>query len=320
MAADLVVGQPDFGSTAPATTASGLNYPIDIAFDPAGNLLVADFADNRVLRYAAPLESAMAATGVLGQVNFTTATSGTSATKFTTPIGLAFDAVGNLFVSEFERPRVLGFDRPFAFVLDPAKDLDRDGIPNGVEVTESRDPYVKDNDIFAASAPGPRLFAMQQYRDFLNREGDPAGISGWTNFVASGTYSRLQVIDSFLLSDEFAGVIAPVVRLYFATFLRVPDYEGLTFNGGLVRSGAVTLLQLADFFTASPEFAATYGALDNTQFVTLLYANVLGRAPDPAGSSGWVSLLERRLHARPGAARASPTASSTRRRWPTRCS
>ena len=51
-------------------------------------------------------------------------------------------------------------------------------------------------------------------------------------------------------------------------------------------------MQLADFFTASPEFAATYGALDNTAFVTLLYNNVLGRAPDPAGLSGWVGLLQ----------------------------
>ena len=84
---------------------------------------------------------------------------------------------------------------------------------------------------------------------------------------------------------------SPVVRLYFATFLRVPDYAGLTFNAGLVRNGTVTLTQLADFFAASPEFAATYGALDNTPFVTLLYTNVLGRAPDPAGLAGWVALL-----------------------------
>jgi hypothetical protein len=82
-----------------------------------------------------------------------------------------------------------------------------------------------------------------------------------------------------------------VVRLYFATFLRVPDYAGLSFNAGLVRAGTVTPTQLADFFTASPEFMATYGALDDTQFVTLLYQNVLGRAPDAAGLSGWVGLL-----------------------------
>jgi hypothetical protein len=58
-----------------------------------------------------------------------------------------------------------------------------------------------------------------------------------------------------------------------------------------VRNGSVTLPQLADFFAASPEFQARYGALTDTQYVTLLYENVLGRAPDPAGLSGWVALL-----------------------------
>ncbi len=172
-------------------------------------------------------------------------------------------------------------------VLDPASDFDGDGIPNGVETPEGRGVLLKDNDVFANA----RLFAMQQYRDFLSREGDPAGIDGWANFVAGGTYTRLQVIDAFLQSQEFTGFVAPVVRLYFATYLRVPDYDGLTFNAGLVRAGTVTHAQLADFFTASPEFAALYGALDDAQFVTLLYANVLGRAPDAAGLSGWVALL-----------------------------
>jgi sugar lactone lactonase YvrE len=291
MAADLVIGQADFSSTALATTATGLVSPVGVALDPGGNLLVADYNNNRVMRYAAPLSSAMAATGVLGQTDFVTGSGGTSATKMSFPIGLAFDRVGNLIVTDYNNARVVAFDRPFSFILDPAADLDGDGIPNGVEITEGRDPYTKDNDIFSAGAPSPRLFAMQQYRDFLSREGDPAGITGWTNFITAGTYSRLQVINAFLLSDEFAGVIAPVVRLYFATFLRIPDYAGLTFNAGLVRNGTVTITQLADFFTASPEFTATYGSLNNTQFVTLLYNNVLNRAPDPAGLSGWVSLL-----------------------------
>ncbi len=173
------------------------------------------------------------------------------------------------------------------FNLDPAGDSDGDGIPNGVEPNEGRNPLFKDNDVFGNA----RLFAMQQYRDFLGREGDAAGITGWTNLVNAGTYTRAQAINAFFNSQEFNGFVAPVVRLYFATFLRVPDYGGLVGNAALVRNGTVTLVQLADFFTASPEFATTYGALNNSQFVTLLYQNVLGRAPDAAGLNGWVSLL-----------------------------
>jgi uncharacterized delta-60 repeat protein len=176
--------------------------------------------------------------------------------------------------------------------LDPAGDADRDAIPNGVEAAEGRNPLAKDNDLFSPGAGSARLFAMQQYRDFLNREGDEPGIAGWASLVDSGAFTRPQVIDAFVQSPEFGGFVAPVVRLYFATFLRVPDYAGLVYNAGLVRAGTVTPVQLADFFAASPEFAATYGALDDTQFVTLLYANVLGRAPDPAGLAGWVALLE----------------------------
>jgi sugar lactone lactonase YvrE len=291
-AADLVLGQPDLTtSSLAATSATSLAFPLGIAFDPAGNLLVADGGNSRVLRYAAPLATGMAASGVIGQPDFGAGTFGTSATKLRLPKGLATDRVGNLVVVDAGNARLLGFDRPFAFALDPAGDLDGDGIPNAVEPGESRDPYAKDNDIFAGPPPGPRLFAMQQYRDFLGREGDPDGVIGWTGLVTTGTYSRLQVIDAFLGSAEFAGSVAPVVRLYFATFLRVPDHAGLSFNAGLVRTGAVTLPQLADFFTASPEFAATYGALDDTQFVTLLYNNVLARAPDPGGLAGWVTLL-----------------------------
>src|SRR5262245_16765780 len=36
-------------------------------------------------------------------------------------------------------------------------------------------------------------------------------------------------------------------------------------------------------FVNSPEFQQTYGSLDNSQFVTLLYNNVLDRAPDAGG-------------------------------------
>jgi Domain of unknown function (DUF4214) len=168
-----------------------------------------------------------------------------------------------------------------------ATDADGDGMTDCIDITEGRNAAAKDNDVFTDA----RLFAMQQYRDFFSREGDLAGVQGWTDAVVTGAFARTQVIDAFLSSPEFAGFVAPVVRLYFATFLRVPDYAGLIFNAGLVRSGTITVTQLADFFTQSPEFMSLYGSLDNTQFVTLLYSNVLHRAPDTAGLNGWVQLL-----------------------------
>jgi uncharacterized delta-60 repeat protein len=177
------------------------------------------------------------------------------------------------------------------YVLSSGGDVDGDGVPDLIEAAESLNPVVKDNDIFPATARSARLFAMQQYRDFLGREGEEAGIAGWANAVSSGAWRQAQVIDAFQSSTEFTGFVPPVVRLYFATFQRVPDYAGLLQNVGLLRGATLTLTQLADAFAASPEFMALYGPLDDTQFVTRLYNNVLGRAPDTAGLNGWVSLL-----------------------------
>jgi hypothetical protein len=52
-----------------------------------------------------------------------------------------------------------------------------------------------------------------------------------------------------------------------------------------------SLESVADAFVVSPEFQLTYGTLDDAQFVTLLYENVLGREPDPTGLADWTGQL-----------------------------
>ena len=49
---------------------------------------------------------------------------------------------------------------------------------------------------------------------------------------------------------------------------------------------------ISQAFAGSPEFIGTYGSLNNSQFVTLVYQNVLGRAPDAAGLAYWVGQLD----------------------------
>ena len=164
-------------------------------------------------------------------------------------------------------------------------DTDGDGVPDCVDVTEGLNPSLKDNDVFGNS----RLFAMQQYRDFLSREGDAAGIHGWTDAIQTGT-ARAAVAENFFNSAEFQGVIAPVARLYFAYFLRIPDYGGLTFWINFYRAGNA-LAAVSQAFATSAEFTNRYGSLNNTQFVNLVYQNVLGRAPDTAGLNFWVGQL-----------------------------
>jgi hypothetical protein len=179
----------------------------------------------------------------------------------------------------------LGVDPAFA-----AGDADGDGIPNGVEATELRNPVAKDNDIFTSA----RLFAMQQYRDFLGREGDAAGVTFWTSQLAGGAQNRAQMVETFFNSGEFQGRGAPVVRLYFAYFLRIPDYGGLQYWIERFRTGA-TLIGISNAFAASPEFIATYGNLSNSRFVERVYANVLGRLPDNEGLQFWLGQLNNSL-------------------------
>jgi hypothetical protein len=171
-------------------------------------------------------------------------------------------------------------------------DEDGDGIPYAVEVAEIRDPFVKDNAIFAGSHPtnANRWFAMQQYRDFLSREADAAGLAGWTNRLST-SMSREAVIQGFFGSPEFQSGVPSVVRLYLGFFKRIPDSAGLKGWVTAVRAGA-PLGSVASAFAQSAEFQQTYGALTNAQFVTLVYQNVLGRAPDIAGYNGWLELLQ----------------------------
>ncbi|MCU0493115.1 MAG: NHL repeat-containing protein [Chloroflexaceae bacterium] len=110
--ADGVLGQPDFTTGVWATTSQGMRGPIDVAVDSGGRLWVADFANNRVLRFdsAASKPNGAAADGVLGQSSFTTNSPATSATGMAEPSGVSVDSAGRLWVAEFGNDRILRFD------------------------------------------------------------------------------------------------------------------------------------------------------------------------------------------------------------------
>ena len=88
--------------------------PSDLTFDSAGNLWVVDGDNNRVLRYSAPLVNEQTPDLVIGQADFTTSTSGRTATNFSLPWGLAFDSGGNLWIADAINLRVLRFSPPFS--------------------------------------------------------------------------------------------------------------------------------------------------------------------------------------------------------------
>jgi sugar lactone lactonase YvrE len=109
--ADGVLGQPDLVTNGFNTTASKFFAVAGVATDAAGRVWVADGSNNRVLRFdnAAALANGAAASGVLGQADFVTGTSGTTATKMKNPTSVTVDASGNLYVGERGNSRVLIF-------------------------------------------------------------------------------------------------------------------------------------------------------------------------------------------------------------------
>lgn len=142
--------------------------------------------------------------------------------------------------------------------------------------------------------PDPVVFVTQQYQDFLGRTPDSSGLNYWVTRLNDGSATRAQVIESMMYSSEFRGRFGPLVRLYTAYFQRVPDYTGLMYWYGVMypTSGSPTsLAQVSNSFAQSSEFVGTYGSLDNAGFVTLVYQNVLGRAPDAAGYNYWLGQL-----------------------------
>ena len=137
--------------------------------------------------------------------------------------------------------------------------------------------------------PVPGSFADQLYDDFLGREPDPGGLRVWTERLET-SHAPAGVIRGFLESSELDGTMAAIVRLYFAEFGRLPDYDGLTHWLRLRRSGW-TLEQISDAFVRSDEFQIRHGSLTDPEFIDLLYRHVLGRDPDPVGYSHWLGLL-----------------------------
>ena len=113
MPASVVLGQQDFSSNGYATDQYSFHGPRAIAFDGAGDLWVADTANDRVLEFVpgtAPCNEGQFCTGmpasvVIGQPDFATV----SCSATCGVLGLAFDSAGNLWVSSWVNNEVSGF-------------------------------------------------------------------------------------------------------------------------------------------------------------------------------------------------------------------
>jgi hypothetical protein len=124
-------------------------------------------------------------------------------------------------------------------------------------------------------------FVRQQYLDFLGREPEEAGLTGWVNTINNCSAGdtrcdRVHVSESFFRSDEFQQRGYYLYRFYSAALGRKPDYAEFATDMTSV-SGFLTDDQLAaakaafvNHFTGRPEFMARYDSLGNAAYVDAL--------------------------------------------------
>ena len=99
---------------------------------------------------------------------------------------------------------------------------------------------------------------------------------------------RIEFTDKMMALD-IDGVSGSAYRIYKAAFNRVPDSDGIGYWIANLDSG-LNLSDLSARFVDSAEFRATYGSKpSNSDFLSKLYFNVLGRAPDAGGYSWWLN-------------------------------
>ncbi len=97
-------------------------------------------------------------------------------------------------------------------------------------------------------------------------------------------------IEELIAQEDFDKPEADILRLYLAFFNRQAEIIGANYWIGLNSSG-VSIDRISAEFAVSQEFQNTYGAVDNEGYLQILYQNVLGRQPDPAGFNYWLGLL-----------------------------
>ena len=118
-----VLGQPDFSTSTNATSQNGFFEPFGVTTDPSGNLYVADTYNSRIMVFktAASLANGANATYVIGQSDFTSNSSNTTATTLNDPFGVFYDPQQNdLWVADQYNHRVLLYGTPNASLYSDA--------------------------------------------------------------------------------------------------------------------------------------------------------------------------------------------------------
>lgn len=94
------------GDSGPAATAQ-LNDPFVIAVDPAGNLYIADYGNNRIRKVSAGAGIITTVAGN-GAVGFSGDGGSPVSAQLDSPYGMALDGAGNLYIADYQGNRIRG--------------------------------------------------------------------------------------------------------------------------------------------------------------------------------------------------------------------
>ena len=210
---------------------------------------------------------------------------------------LAFDIDGN--AGQAYRLYQAAFDR----VPDQAGlDYWIDQMDSGMGLSQVASGFINSAEFKSlyGNNPSNSAFVTLLYDNVLHRAPDTAGYDFWMNELAHGV-TREQALIGFsestenkvsLMAFSMDGNMGKDYRLYQAAFDRKPDVSGLDYWYHQLNSGML-LEQVASGFINSAEFKALYGNNpSNAELVTLLYDNVLHRAPDTGGLNYWMNELD----------------------------
>jgi hypothetical protein len=132
-------------------------------------------------------------------------------------------------------------------------------------------------------------FVQSLYRNILLREGEAAGITGWTERAENGLTS-VEMVKGFITSPEAQSIMS-VLRLYQVFFDRAADLDGLRYWLGHLQDGR-SLNDIAFSFSQSEEYKQKYSGVSADAIVESFYINLFGRASDAEGKSHWLNMAQ----------------------------
>src|SRR5262249_43043898 len=131
-------------------------------------------------------------------------------------------------------------------------------------------------------------FVQQLYQDVLHRSADTAGLTFWTTELNSGALTQTQVAFGIEASAEGR---QQLVNDLFLRFLRRPA-DSAGFFGWINYLGhGHTTAELESQLLASTEYFQNRGGGTTQGWITAVYQDVFGRAPDTGGLAGWTQAL-----------------------------